>query len=241
MKAYAKTNIGLGRIVNQDVYYLPRGNEQFCVLADGMGGHRAGEIASAIAVEHFTAVLRESEPSEEALHEAVRLANERVYLAAQSDPSMHGMGTTLTALWFDNGYVYLSHIGDSRAYLLRNRALMQLSTDHSLVDELLTLGEITLKEARTHPHRNIITRAVGTSPSVKADIIRIDAQPKDVWLLCSDGLSNYVSSPEMAEIMTRNRLTWHERIDELIKLALKRGGSDNITVLFAIGEGAIVS
>jgi protein phosphatase len=206
-----------------------------------MGGHLAGEVASAIAVEHFTRVLQGHEPSEEALHEAVRIANERVYEASLNDPNMHGMGTTLTALWFDRDYVYLSHIGDSRAYLLRNRALMQLSTDHSLVDELLTLGEITLKEARTHPHRNIITRALGTGPSVKADIIRIDAQPKDVWLLCSDGLSNYVSSPEMAEVMTRSRITWHDKIDELIRLTLSRGGSDNITVLFAVGEGAIMA
>lgn len=238
MKTYAASNIGLGRSVNQDAYYLPRGDERFCVLADGMGGHQAGEVASALAIVAFTDVLRKAaHPSEGAMQKAVASANEAVFQEAQKDPTKRGMGTTLTALWFDEKMVFLSHVGDSRAYLMRNKALMQLSSDHSLVGEMVVRGELSLKEARQHPQRNMITRAIGTGAEVKADIIRLDYHPSDIWLLCSDGLSNYVRSVEMSEILTRE-ISWQGKIDTMIELALSRGGSDNITVVVAVGEEA---
>lgn len=236
MRAYAGTNIGLGRSVNQDAYYVPVKGEQFCVIADGMGGHRAGEVASALAVQRFSEVLKLAQrPDEERMRLAVKEANKAVYEAAMADAQRHGMGTTLTAVWFDEDQVMLSHIGDSRAYLLRNRALMQLTRDHSLVGELLEHGEITPSEARVHPHRNMITRAVGTGKQVKADLVKIDYRPQDIWLLCTDGLSNFLTNPEMAEILARP-IDYQAKVDRLIELSLARGGSDNITAVIVVGE-----
>lgn len=238
MKTYAASHLGLGRTVNQDAYYLPMGEERFCVLADGMGGHQAGEVASALAIVTFTDMLRKADkPDEKKMQKAVAAANEAVYQEAQRDPAKRGMGTTLTALWFGDDMVYLSHVGDSRAYLMRNRALMQLSSDHSLVGEMVVRGELTLKEARQHPQRNMITRAIGTKDEVKADVIRLDYQAGDIWLLCSDGLSNFVRSVEMSEIMAKE-IPWQEKVDSMVELALSRGGNDNITVAVVVGEEA---
>ncbi|NLG24382.1 MAG: Stp1/IreP family PP2C-type Ser/Thr phosphatase [Clostridiales bacterium] len=236
MKMYASSNIGLGRTVNQDAYYVPKPGERFALVADGMGGHQAGEVASRIAVDEFSKWLRcAPRPSEEALHRAVAEANIAIYKEGRGDSAKSGMGTTLTALWFGEDFVYLAHIGDSRAYLLRNGAMMQLSSDHTLVGEMLARGQITSHEAMVHPHRHYITRALGTAPSVEPDILRLNYRPDDVWLLCSDGLSNYVRSHEMADLLSRPT-SWEARVESLIELALKRGGSDNITALVVASE-----
>lgn len=232
MRAYGLTNVGRVRSTNEDAYYLPGEGERFAAVADGMGGHQAGEVASALAIEVFSQTLRQAQggAQEKILVEAVDKANAAIYRQGQTDQAKRGMGTTLTALWFGPDYVYLSHVGDSRAYLLRNRALMQLSNDHSLVSELVEKGEITLREARNHPRRNVITRALGTGKRVKADVIRMDCVRGDVWLLCSDGLSNYLRSAELAEIMNRN-ISWDEKLNIMVDTALRRGGSDNITAV----------
>lgn len=237
MKVYAATHIGRVRKKNQDAYYAPKPGETFVAVADGMGGHQAGEVASRIAIEEFSLWLRcAPKPGEEALHRAVIEANLAILRAAREDDSQAGMGTTLTALWFSEDTVYMAHVGDSRAYLLRNGALMQLSRDHSLVGEMVERGQITSQEAMVHPQRHYITRALGTGSIVEPDIIRLNFRPGDVWVLCTDGMSNLVRSMEMADILMRPA-PWESRIDSLINLALKRGGSDNITVLAAVGEG----
>lgn len=236
MRAYAATHVGNVRTVNEDAFYTPLSGERFAAVADGMGGHLAGEVASAMAIRMFTEFLRDHEVSEETLHHAVLSANAGIYLEAQRDPLKYGMGTTLTALYLDGDTTYLTHVGDSRAYLLRRRALMQLSNDHTLVGELVEKGELTPREALNHPQRNIITRCVGTNKRVEPDIIRLDHQAGDVWLLCSDGLSNYLRSSEIAEIMLRSAF-WPDKLDALIRGALNRGGGDNITCVVAMGEG----
>lgn len=239
MKAYGLTDVGKARPINEDAYYLPRDQERFAAVADGMGGHQAGEVASALAIQVFSNTLREAggQAEESTLVEAVEKANAAIYQQGQADRARHGMGTTLTALWFGPDYVYLSHVGDSRAYLLRNHALMQLSNDHSLVNELVEKGEITPREARNHPQRNFITRALGTGRRVTPDVIRLDFLPGDAWLLCTDGLSNYLRSAELAEIMNRP-LSWDEKLRAMVDAALARGGADNITAVVVPHEEA---
>ncbi len=238
MKAYAATHVGRVRPTNEDAYYLPGDGEAFAAVADGMGGHQAGEVASAIAIREFTGEIRGKTPSEDVLKEAVRRANAAIYEEGTRDPSKRGMGTTLTALWYDTDNVYLTHVGDSRAYLLRNRALMQLSNDHSLVGELLALGEITAEQALSHPQRNFITRALGTSRKTEPDILHLDFQPGDAWLLCSDGLTNHLRTAEIAEVLLRD-ISWPDKLKALIDTALERGGRDNITTV-AVTREAIV-
>lgn len=237
MKAYAQTHVGKVRQINEDAYYLPQDGERFAAVADGMGGHQAGEVASAIAIREFTGEIRGKTPSEEVLKEAVRRANHAIYEEGARDPCKRGMGTTLTALWCDDDDVYLTHVGDSRAYLLRNRALMQLSNDHSLVGELIALGEITPEQALTHPQRNFITRALGTGRRTEPDILHLDFQPGDAWLLCSDGLTNHVRAAEIAAVLLRSD-PWPDKLRALVDTALQRGGRDNITAVAVLKEAA---
>ena len=171
MKVYALTDVGRVRSVNQDSFYLPRPGENFVVVADGMGGHKAGEVASAMAVEEFTRWLKcAPAPDQGTLEYAVTEANRVVYYAAKANKEREGMGTTLTALWQDDDKIYLAHIGDSRAYRLRDGALEQMSRDHTLVNSLVEQGLITAAEARVHPKRNYIMKALGTNSSVEPDI-----------------------------------------------------------------------
>lgn len=237
MKAYALTHVGRVRSVNQDTYYLPAAGENFAVVADGMGGHKAGEIASKIAVEEFTRWLRcAPRPNEDALRYAISEANRAIYQTAKAEPDKKGMGTTLTALWVDTTRVYLTHVGDSRAYLLRDGEITQLSRDHSVVAEMLERGEITPEEAKVHPHRHFITRAIGTNTFVLPDVDRFERRRGDIWLLCSDGLSNYIERDELGELM-QGPGDWTYKVSLLVELALRRGGSDNITAMIIVPDG----
>ena len=238
MKAFAATHVGKVRPTNEDAFYLPRDGEGFAAVADGMGGHQAGEVASAIAIRELVDEIRGKTPDEDALREAVRRANAAIYLEGSKDPLKRGMGTTLTALWYNADNIYLTHVGDSRAYLMRNRALMQLSNDHSLVGELLALGEITPEQAMNHPQRNFITRALGTGKRTETDILHLDFQPGDVWLLCTDGLTNHMRAAEIANVFLRE-IPWPEKVQTLIDTALERGGRDNITVVVVLKEAAV--
>ena len=240
MKVYALTHVGRVRSVNQDTYYLPAAGENFAMVADGMGGHQAGEIASKIAVEEFSRWLRcAPRPNEDLMKLAVLEANRAIYLKAKEEPDKKGMGTTLTALWIDTNRFYMAHVGDSRAYLLRDSEMTQISRDHSLVAEMVERGEITPEEAKVHPHRHYITRALGTSTHVVPDVCRFERKPGDVWLICSDGLSNYVGAEEMGEIMG-GRGDWAHKVTRMVELALRRGGSDNITVVVITSDGGAV-
>ena len=192
MKVYAATDIGRVRPINEDSYYAPKPGERFCAVADGMGGHNAGEVASAMAVRVLEEEMRApTQPTEEALRRAVERANARDLTAPRKErEGCPGMGTTITALCMEGNIAHIAQVGDSRAYLIRNRAILQVTTDHTLVEEMVLSGLITPSEALNHPKRNYITRALGTAETVEVDLLRLDTRPDDVFLLCSDGLSN---------------------------------------------------
>ena len=231
MKAYGATHVGRVRAVNQDAYYLPEAGESFAVVADGMGGHKAGEVASAMAVSEFTRWLRCAPvPTEETVNYAVHEANRIIHRTAQRETDKSNMGTTLVSVWVDDEQVIECNVGDSRAYLLRGGALSQISRDHSLVGELVEEGKITKQEAMHHPHKNYITRAIGTSSMVQPEIRTLDRKSGDVWLLCSDGMSNYIEDGEIERILCE-QADREKCVRQLIDLALERGGADNITVV----------
>ena len=239
MKVYAITDIGRMRPINEDSYYLPGDGEHFCAVADGMGGHNAGEVASAMAVQVFSEHMRDVETiTGYALHAAVERANREVYRTALDNEGMSGMGTTFSALAQQDGDVLLAHVGDSRVYLVRHGALMQLTTDHTLVEEMVQRGMLTPREARVHPRRNIITRALGTEPWVDVDTIQLSIRPGDAFFLCSDGMTNYVEERDILRAALAEG-DWDEKLRGLVSVALENGGADNITALFAIiGEEA---
>ena len=236
MKVFVRTDIGRVRPINEDSFYLPAQGERFCAVADGMGGHNAGEVASALAVEVFSEELRAAGAlTGHALREAVEKANALVYAKSLENDQCSGMGTTFTALAAQNGNEYIAHVGDSRCYLLRSGTVMRLTLDHTLVEEMVLKGLITPREAKYHPKRNYITRALGTAERVKVDLIQVEIRPGDVFFRCSDGLSNHVEDHQLLEI-TSQPLSWPEKLEKLVKLALDNGGTDNITAMYAVFE-----
>ena len=237
MKTYCITDKGLVRELNEDYYYLPRKGEYFAIVADGMGGHNAGEVASRLATETFASWLRLSKAGEEALQNAFMDANAKVLTEAAKDTSKSGMGTTLTAVWYTKKHVYLGHIGDSRAYRLRDGKIAQISSDHSYVAELVRNHLITPEKALTHPRRNVITRCIGVFARAEADIERYDYKEGDVWFLCTDGLTGSVSDKEINAVLNSD-LGWEEKLIKLKNMALERGGTDNITMIAVTGGKA---
>ena len=238
MKAFAQTDIGRIRPLNEDSFYLPVEGELFCAIADGMGGHNAGEVASAMAIELFAKRMRVARGvPEDALRDALECANMAIYQASMEDANKRGMGTTFTSVWMGEGEVYLAHIGDSRAYLLRDGKFLQISKDHTLVAELVAQGHLTAQQAKTYPHRNYITRALGVDMNVHPDITRTDWVEDDVWFLCSDGMTNEVEETEIREILLGSG-NYQEKIDRLIGLALERGARDNVTGVIVTTEEA---
>jgi PPM family protein phosphatase len=230
------TDPGRKRRQNEDAFVL---RPPLFAIADGMGGARAGEIASALAA----GAVRESSTDaggEAQVKELVQEANRRVHERASNDPSTTGMGTTMTiAVVQPGGAVTFGHVGDSRAYVLRGEELEQLTDDHSLVAELVRRGELSARDAEVHPQRSVITRALGTDPDVDVDAFTIDPQAGDVFLLCSDGLSDLVAAGEIEEILRRNRGDLDEAARALVRAANRAGGVDNITaVLFEMVEAA---
>jgi protein phosphatase len=229
MNAILRTHVGLVRKVNEDAAYA---SAHLCVLCDGMGGHQGGDVASTLAVESITDDLLTKKPSTRGMLSAIANANEKILQRAAENHDLCGMGTTLTLLWTDARRVLLAQIGDSRAYLLRSGLLRQCTNDHSLVADLVRSGSITREEARTHPRRNLITRALGTQPRVTPDLFEFIRQTGDRWLLCSDGLTDQVRDEEIARFLARK--TPDKAVDALLGLALVRGGADNITLLLAV-------
>ena len=222
-----RTHQGLVRASNQDCLLVEQG---IYGVADGMGGHNGGETASLVTVQVIKNALRGKQPDSNALELGVEAANRRVYDMARHDSALSGMGTTLTFLWEAPEMIHLCHVGDSRAYLLRGGEFTQITQDHSLVAELLSKNMISPEAARTHPYRNVITRAVGVDPIVEADIFTHDSQPDDLWLICSDGLTNMVADDAIASIL-KTAENDEAAADELLKQALEKGGTDNITAV----------
>ena len=231
MNAVSRTHIGRVRRSNQDALLVFPGPYGMYGVADGMGGHKAGDVASRMAAELLYRVLEGALPQEDLLRAAIEEVNTRIYEEQLQHEDLSGMGTTLTVLWEAEDYLLLGHVGDSRAYLLRHGALKQISEDHSLVGEMLRNGLLTEEQARTHPYRNIITRALGTDAEIEADILRLDKQAGDRYLLCSDGLYEYAPQEEIGRILAHPFM--EEAADRFLSLALERGGKDNISLVIA--------
>nr|MDP8944165.1 Stp1/IreP family PP2C-type Ser/Thr phosphatase [Actinomycetota bacterium] len=206
-------------------------------VADGMGGARAGEVASRIALEAFASGGDTDAAPETQLAEIARAANRRIWQLSQEDEARAGMGTTLTAVIVADREVAIGHVGDSRLYRLRDGGLERLTTDHSLVEELVRRGELAPDEAESHPQKSIITRALGPEPDVEVETFTCAAQDGDVYLLCSDGLTGMVSEDDVAAIL-RESPSLDQGARALVDAANRAGGKDNITVvLFRLGAG----
>ncbi|MDX6535641.1 MAG: family protein phosphatase [Gaiellales bacterium] len=230
------TQTGHVRRTNEDSY-LMRGD--LFMVADGVGGAAAGEVASSMCAEAFAEIDLIRLRGDAALKEAIRTANRRIYERAVSDPDASGMGTTVTAaLVGEDGRTAFANVGDSRAYLLRGDELRRLSEDHSVVAELVASGQISPEEAERHPQRNVVTRALGADPNVEVDTFWLDGQEGDVLLLCSDGLHDMASETEIAEHLSAERPA-EDVVRGLVQAALQGGGEDNITaIVFRLGERA---
>lgn len=237
MRSFAATDTGRVRKINEDSCYNDPEQMGLYIVADGMGGHQAGEVASSLAVETLSRVLKESLMGgnsrasyiEEVMRDAVVATNRTVYDLATSKAGYSGMGTTVVVCIVRKNHLHVAHIGDSRAYLLRDGILKQLTTDHSLVQELLSKGRITEEEAIDHPRKNILTRALGTDPAVEVDTMNIALKSGDTILLCTDGITNHVDPQEIKGFLTEN--SPEAACREMIRLANDRGGFDNMTVL----------
>ncbi|MGH8998588.1 MAG: Stp1/IreP family PP2C-type Ser/Thr phosphatase [Acidimicrobiia bacterium] len=229
----ALTDVGRGRPANEDQYLVDPDAGLFAV-ADGMGGHRAGEVASATAI----ATLRQAFDAGSPLDEAIRDANAAVFAQAEANVDMRGMGTTLTAAVLVDGRIArLGHVGDSRAYLMRDGGVTQVTDDHSLVEQLVREGSLAPEDAVNHPQRAVITRALGIDPDVEVDLYDIDLRPGDRIVLCSDGLSNMVADEGIAAVLAAQRHP-QQAAAALVEAALEAGGDDNVTVVVidALGD-----
>jgi serine/threonine protein phosphatase PrpC len=234
----AVTDPGRTRRHNEDSYVI---DPPLFAIADGMGGAQAGEVASRLA----TAALKEGGANgggERRIADLIQEANRRVYDRSSSDPNTSGMGTTITVALVEDDQVAFGHVGDSRAYLIRDAQMEQLTEDHSLVNELLKTGKLSREEAETHPQRSVITRALGTDPDVDVDTFSVRAETGDLFLLCSDGLTDMVSEDSILDVVERNRSDIEGALRALVKAANRGGGQDNITVVaFEIAAVALAS
>jgi len=220
----AATDIGQVREGNEDSYLV---EGPLYAVADGMGGHRGGEVASSLALETVQQLFERHEGT---LADQVAQANRTVFDRSQSDRSVSGMGTTLTAALIDGDEVHLAHVGDSRAYLLRGGQLTQLTEDHTLVHRMVVEGEITPEEAETHPHRSILTRALGVDESVQVDEGDVRVETGDRLLLCTDGLTGMITEDEIGRTLL-DSADPQEAVERLVNLANRAGGIDNITAV----------
>jgi serine/threonine protein phosphatase PrpC len=231
-----RSDTGLQRRENEDSAYAAA---PLFVVADGMGGAQAGEVASRLAIEVFAQGLDSGGSPEERLAARVRDANRQIYDRSRVETGREGMGTTLTAAYLDDGQVAIAHVGDSRAYLFRDGELTRLTQDHSLVDELVRRGKLTEEQAAEHPQRSIITRALGPEPDVEVDTFTYPVRAGDVLLLCSDGLTSMISEDAVSRVLGSAE-SLDEAARSLIREANEAGGRDNITVvLFRLEEVAV--
>ena len=233
MKYAVKTDIGK-RLHNEDSYLLPSEYPGVCLfaVADGMGGHAAGAVASKLLVDGLLEGEAAFEPGREVaqLKSAVERVNLTVFEAAEDDAALRGMGSTLVCALVRGKKYIAANVGDSRLYQFGGDALTRVTTDHSYVEQLVRQGVITKEDARFHPQRNIITRAMGVSPNVDVDVFERDWEEGDILLLCSDGLHGAMEEDEIAEVL-RSESTLEEMCDALVETALDNGGTDNVTVV----------
>jgi PPM family protein phosphatase len=225
----ALSHPGRRRRHNEDAYVV---EPPLFAVADGMGGAKAGEVASGLAAAAVQESANDDESGEARVAALIEEANRRVFRRAHEDREASGMGTTMTVALIEDEQVAFGHVGDSRAYLIRDGQLEQLTDDHSLVAELVRSGKLTPEEAETHPQRSVITRALGTEADVDVDTFSVPATPGDLFLLCSDGLTSMVDDVTILEAVERNRSNLQDAAKALINAANRGGGEDNITVIF---------
>jgi protein phosphatase len=247
IKAAGLTNVGMKRNHNEDSYYiLPE--ESLFIVADGMGGHSSGEVASQMAVEtvanFFKATSnddevtwpfkmdRERDYHENRLVTGIKLANLRIFEAAQREGRYRGMGTTMVSAMYSEGTMVIGHVGDSRVYLMRGGRLSQITEDHSLLNDYIKAKRLTQEEIDNFPHKNVIVRALGMKETVQVDIYKVKPEKGDVILMCTDGLSGMVTDPELQDTLKRNE-SLQTAVEEMIVRANNAGGNDNITVVLA--------
>ena len=238
MRAYARTDIGKAREMNQDYYYIsPSGsNINLYILADGMGGYKGGEIASRLATisvknyieSNFENTLKDKEEILKLIKSSMEYANMVVYEKSKEDQELEAMGTTLEVCLIYNNRAYIGHVGDSRIYRIRKEFMRKLTTDHSYVETLVKDGTITKEEAMHHPKKNMLTKALGCTPFVEADVTVKGFTRDDIILICSDGLTNMIPEDEIYDIIKEN---FEEAPTKLIEKANENGGYDNITAI----------
>ncbi|MGI1659145.1 MAG: Stp1/IreP family PP2C-type Ser/Thr phosphatase [Desulfitobacterium sp.] len=239
MRVLSFSQMGCVRKNNEDAYLvLPE--YQVYAVADGMGGHLAGEVAAQTAIDELIKsapdlITTGNEELECQVKEILVRANREVFMSSNRNPATEGMGTTMTVIVFRENKVVLAHVGDSRAYVWRNDQLKQLTNDHSLVSELVRLGQISLEEAENHPKRHMLVRAVGVGWDIEVDVQRLDFQAGDIFFLCTDGVSNVLSDEEIAEEFLQD-CSWEEHLEHMQKLIIERGAPDNFTALCCIAE-----
>lgn len=239
------SDVGRVRTVNEDSVWIgaTRHGYTLGIIADGMGGHLAGDTASRLALETMRNTLEDLPPEKaggelsEALSSAIIAANRTVFIESSRDEKYHNMGTTVVAALLNGAEGYIGHIGDSRAYLIKDSAAIQLTEDHTLVNELFKNGQISLEELGSHPRRNVLLRALGTDAEVQADMAPVSLAPGELLLLCSDGLSNFVSQEHLGKVAGIHEIPLEERADRLLQLALLAGGGDNISVAMLEHQG----
>lgn len=238
MKVVSATNVGNYRKNNEDSYYVNESKNLY-VLADGMGGHLAGERASKMATEIIgqdfagDRQIKTIDDAIEILSSSIRDANKKIFDSSQENEDYRGMGTTLSSGIILGDVLIYSNIGDSRIYRI-NEEMEQITQDDSFVNYLIEIGEITEEEAKNHPKKNVLTKAMGTTSDIEVIVNTLDIKDKDVFLFCSDGLTNMVSDEEIFKIVKEN--TPEEARDMLLDLALKNGGMDNITFILVFNE-----
>lgn len=235
---FAKSDIGKAREINQDYYYISQDTDvpRLYILADGMGGYKGGEIASKLATDsvkkyinsNFNENLVEKEEILKLIGSAVEYANMVVYEKSKEIPELEGMGTTLEACLIYNNKAYIGHVGDSRIYRIRNGVIRKLTKDHSYVQQLVEDKKITREEAKTHPKKNMLTKALGCTPYVEPDLRARNFEKGDIFIMCSDGLTNMTDDNMICELIIQDITT---AADKLIELANASGGYDNITVI----------
>lgn len=250
MKSFGKSNIGLIRKVNEDAFYYQKqysyGKPYICIVADGMGGHNAGEVASRMAVTEIKEFIEKSlneleytdlKDYETLIKRAFLHANKVVYEKSMDSTECIGMGTTLTAVLIIENSMIIGHVGDSRVYFIRNGIMERITSDHSYVAELIKNGTIKPEEASKHPQKNLITRAIGTGKKIDVDVNVFDIKNGDYILMCTDGLSNMLDEDEILNVVISDK-NLNEKCSDLIDLANNKGGYDNITVIvIEVDEG----
>lgn len=234
----AKSDVGKVRKINQDTYYVSDDkNIPIYIIADGMGGHKAGEVASSMAKEIIANNFEKNKDDlfgEDEILKAIKTsmeeANTKIYLKSLEDECYTGMGTTIILCYIGEKYFYLGHVGDSRAYLIRNNEMEQLTEDHSFVNQLVKYGGITKEEARNHPKKNMITRAIGSSSIIEIDLIKEKFKKEDILLIMTDGITNMLKDEEILEEFN-NSQNLQTSCEDIITAANNRGGLDNSTII----------